>query len=68
MIEIQFKADTIRLKDLLKATDLLPSGGMAKHVIRDQGVLLNGEECFIPGKQVHKGDQVVFDDNIIKLI
>ncbi|MGO3017699.1 MAG: RNA-binding S4 domain-containing protein [Anaerococcus sp.] len=68
MKEIEFKAEMIRLKDLLKATDILPSGGMAKNIIKDEGVLLNGEACFIPGKQLNKGDQIIFDDYLIKIV
>ena len=40
----------ITLKDLLKVTQLLPSGGIAKVVIKDEGVIVNGEDCFSPGK------------------
>lgn len=68
MKEIEFKADMIRLKDLLKAADILPSGGMAKNIIKDEGVLLNGEACFVPGKQLNKGDKVIFDDYLIKIV
>ena len=58
---IEFKTSEIRLKDLLKATDLLPSGGLAKHIIREEGVLLNDELCYIAGKKIHPGDEIVFD-------
>ncbi|WP_311482493.1 RNA-binding S4 domain-containing protein [uncultured Anaerococcus sp.] len=58
---IEFETSEIRLKDLLKATDLVPSGGLAKLIIREEGVLLNDEPCYIAGKKIHQGDEVVFD-------
>lgn len=63
---IEFKTEEIRLKDLLKATDLVPSGGLAKLIIREEGVLLNDEVCFVAGKKLHPGDEVIFDE--IKII
>lgn len=58
---LEFETSEIRLKDLLKATNLLPSGGFAKHIIREEGVLINDQPCYIAGKKIHPGDQVVFD-------
>lgn len=58
---IEFETNGIRLKDLLKATNLLSSGGLAKHIIREKGVLINDELCYIAGKKIHPGDEVVFD-------
>ena len=63
---IEFKSDEIKLKDLLKATDLVPSGGLAKLIIREEGVLLNDEPCYVAGKKLHPGDEVIFDG--IKII
>ncbi|MDD7305444.1 MAG: RNA-binding S4 domain-containing protein [Peptoniphilaceae bacterium] len=68
MQEIEFKAEIIRLKDLLKKTSMLASGGMAKNIIREEGIILNGKPCFIPGKKVTKGDQVIFDHYLIKIV
>lgn len=68
MEKIEFNAEEISLKDLLKATNILPTGGLAKHIIKDEGVLLNGEICQIPGKKLHKKDQVVFDDFEITIV
>ena len=58
---IEFKTTEIRLKDLLKATDLVASGGLAKLIIREEGVILNDEPCYIAGKKVHPEDEVIFD-------
>lgn len=67
MEELEFETSMIALKDLLKATNILPSGGMAKAIIKEEGVLLNGSECFIPGKKLYPGDTVIFDDFLIKI-
>lgn len=58
----------ITLKDLLKVTQLLPSGGIAKAVIKDEGVIVNGEDCFAPGKKLYKGDCLIFDDVKITIV
>lgn len=63
---LEFKTEEIKLKDLLKATDLIPSGGLAKLIIREEGVLLNDEPCYIAGKKIHPGDEVIFDE--VKII
>ncbi|MDO4662448.1 MAG: RNA-binding S4 domain-containing protein [Tissierellia bacterium] len=67
MTKIEFKAEMIRLKDLLKITSLIPTGGMAKNIIRDGYVKLNGSVCDIPGKKLKPGDQVEYEDNIIEI-
>ena len=58
----------IALKDLLKVTRILPSGGIAKRVIKDEGVLVNDKPCFLPGKKLYKGDWVIFDDYKITIV
>ena len=63
---LEFKTEEIKLKDLLKATDLIPSGGLAKLILREEGVLLNNEPCYIAGKKIHPGDEVIFDE--VKII
>ena len=63
---IEFKTEEIRLKDLLKATDLVPSGGLAKLIIREEGVVVNDEISYVAGKKLHPGDEVIFDE--IKII
>ncbi|WP_296112648.1 RNA-binding S4 domain-containing protein [uncultured Anaerococcus sp.] len=65
---IEFKASEIKLKDLLKATNLIPSGGLAKLVIREEGVLLNDKPCYIAGKKIYPEDEVIFDGVKIVII
>lgn len=68
MEKLEFEAQMITLKDLLKAAQIIPSGGIAKLIIKEEGVLLNDEACFIPGKKLYKGDVVIFDDVEITII
>lgn len=68
MKKLEFETSMISLKDLLKATNLVSSGGLAKVIIKDQGVLVNGELCFVPGKKLYKNDQIIFEDYEITII
>lgn len=65
MEKIEFECEMILAKDLLKATDIAQSGGEAKHLIKEYGILVNGEEFFLPGKKLYKGDKVEFDHQIL---
>ncbi|MDO4594405.1 MAG: RNA-binding S4 domain-containing protein [Tissierellia bacterium] len=68
MEKLQYEADSIKLKDLLKVTSLLPTGGMAKNVIRDGLVKLNGKVEYTCGKRLKKNDLIEYDDTIIEII
>lgn len=62
MEKIEFKCEMILAKDLLKATDIAQSGGEAKHLIKEYGIMVNGEEFFQAGKKLYKGDLIEFND------
>ncbi|WP_099321504.1 RNA-binding S4 domain-containing protein [Anaerococcus sp. Marseille-P3625] len=68
MKKLEFETSMISLKDLLKATNLVSSGGLGKVIIKDQGVLVNGELCFVPGKKLYKNNQIIFEDYEITII
>ncbi|EEB35185.1 hypothetical protein ANHYDRO_01956 [Anaerococcus hydrogenalis DSM 7454] len=69
MEKLEFKSDMILAKDLLKATDIAQSGGEAKHLIKEYGILVNGEEYFQAGKKLYKGDLVEFNNQFeIRLV
>lgn len=68
MQELEFQAEMITLKDLLKASQIIPSGGLSKLIIKEEGVLLNDEPCYVPGKKLYKGDTVIFDDIKITIV
>ncbi|MDU4715721.1 MAG: RNA-binding S4 domain-containing protein [Anaerococcus sp.] len=62
MEKIEFKTEMILAKDLLKATDIAQSGGEAKHLIKEYGIIVNGDEIFQAGKKLYKGDLIEFNN------
>ena len=51
----------IKLEAALKFANATESGGMAKAVIQDGLVKVNGEVCTMRGKKLRPGDQVCFN-------
>ena len=51
----------IKLESFLKLANAVESGGMAKNLIQNGEVLVNGESCTMRGKKLYDGDKVVFD-------
>lgn len=64
--KIKIDSEFIRLQDLLKLSGVCSTGGMAKVVIQNGEVLVNGEVCTMRGKKMRPGDFAQFDD--IKII
>lgn len=64
MKNLNIKIDTefIKLDSLLKLSGVCQTGGMAKNLIQDGLVKLNGEIETRRGKKIHKGDIVEFED------
>ena len=50
----------IKLQDALKYANAAETGGMAKAVIQDGEVKVNGEVCTMRGKKLYAGDQFSF--------
>ncbi|SDY17766.1 ribosome-associated protein [Modestobacter sp. DSM 44400] len=57
-IEIRSGEDTIRLGQLLKLVDAVPTGAQVKDVLAGGDVLVNGEPEERRGRQLHRGDVV----------
>ena len=59
-IEIQLKSDQeyITLQSLLKITDIISPGGMAKAYLAENEVLVNGELEDRRGRKLYPGDKV----------
>jgi ribosome-associated protein len=57
-IELKPGEDTIRLGQLLKLVDAVPSGAQVKDVLSSGDVLVNGEPEERRGRQLHAGDVV----------
>ena len=68
MEEIKIYTDYIKLDDLLKFTGLLGTGGMAKAVIQDGLVTVDGEVCLMRGKKLRGGEVVSFNGQTVKVI
>ncbi len=68
MEEIVLRDDYIKLGQALKAANLVESGVMAKLVIQDGMVLVNGETVTQRGKKLVDGDIVSFEGETIKIV
>lgn len=64
--KINIDSEYIKLQDLLKLGGAVDTGGMAKVVIQNGEVTVNGEVCTMRGKKMRPGDVAVFED--IKII
>ncbi len=64
---IKLKDDFIKLGQALKAAGLVDSGVIAKLVIQDGQVRVNGETEFQRGKKLYDGDVVSFENETIKI-
>lgn len=54
-MKIKIDTENIRLDQLLKLTGIADTGGMAKYLIQEGFVLLNGETCLQRGKKIFPG-------------
>lgn len=58
MKEILIRTEFIKLDQLLKFAEIVPSGGLAKQIILDECVKVNGDVCTMRGKKIRDGDKV----------
>lgn len=63
MEEITIKTEYIKLDQLLKFVNAVDGGGMAKNVILEGLVKVNGEVVLQRGKKIRNGDCVEFENN-----
>jgi ribosome-associated protein len=66
--EIAIRGDTIRLGQLLKLAGLIDAGGQARAYLAEHGVLVNGEAEGRRGRQLHPGDEVRAEDQVLRLV
>lgn len=59
-IPVVISTEFIKLEAALKFANATESGGMAKTVIQDGLVTVNGEICTMRGKKLYPGDKVGF--------
>lgn len=63
--KIKIDSEYIKLQDLLKLGGAVDTGGMAKTVIQNGEVTVNGEICTMRGKKMRAGDTAVFEDILL---
>lgn len=68
MIEFKLEGDFIPLIQLLKATNLVQTGGEAQIVVTDGLVKYNGNVDYRKRLKVKQGDVIEFDNQIITVI
>jgi ribosome-associated protein len=68
MIEFKVTGDYITMIQLLKAVNLVGTGGEAQAVVTDGEVKYNGVVDYRKRLKVKKGDVVEFEGNTIKVI
>ena len=64
-IPVNIGTEFIKLDAALKYANAVESGGMAKTVIQEGDVLVNGEVCTMRGKKIRPGDRVEIGDFIL---
>ena len=67
--EIKITTEFIKLDQLLKFANIAESGAMAKEMIADEIVSLNGETCTQRGKKIRPNDSILveFEDEIFEI-
>ena len=57
-VSVPITTEFIKLEGLLKLANVAGSGGMAKNMILNGDVKVNGEVCLMRGKKLRPGDRV----------
>lgn len=60
-MDINITTEYIKLDQLLKFSGIAISGAVAKEMIADGIVSVNGEECLMRGKKIRSGDKVTVE-------
>lgn len=60
--ETEISGEFIKLDSLLKFSGLTETGGIAKEIIQEGRVKLNGEVCTMRGRKIRRGDVVTIDE------
>lgn len=60
-VPVTIVTEFIKLESFLKLANAVESGGMAKNLIQNGEVAVNGAICEMRGKKLYDGDLVRFD-------
>jgi len=63
--DVYISTDFIKLDQLLKFASVVDSGGMAKMLILESAVKVNGEIMNMRGKKIRSGDKIEIDFSIV---
>ena len=63
-ISLVISTEFIKLEAALKFANAVPSGGMAKTLIQEGYVKVNGEVCTMRGKKLYPGDTVACEGTV----
>ena len=66
--QIPIHTEFIRLDALLKLAGEVPTGGVAKEIIQNGEVTVNGEVCTMRGKKMRAGDVAEFDSVRLEVV
>lgn len=67
-VQINKEEDFIPLKVLLKITDIIPTGGMAKIYLSENPVKVNGELENRRGRKLYPGDLIEVEGKIYEIV
>ncbi|WP_028506288.1 RNA-binding S4 domain-containing protein [Ruminococcus sp. FC2018] len=61
-VDIKINTEFIKLDSLLKFAGMVETGGIAKEIIAEERIKVNGEVCTMRGKKIRPGDRVQIDE------
>lgn len=64
---IKINTEYIKLDALLKYAGITETGGVAKEIIAEERIKVNGEVCTQRGKKLRSGDTAEIDELSLKL-
>jgi ribosome-associated protein len=67
LVKFALSGEYIELSKLLKASGLCTTGGIAKNVIENGFVTIDGEIEYRKGRKIRQGNKVEFDNQIIEV-
>lgn len=59
---VSISTEYIKLDSFLKFANVAETGGMAKEMVEEGAVRVNGEVCLMRGKKLRPGDVVTFEN------
>lgn len=64
---VEINTEFIKLDSFLKFAGLVETGGIAKEVIAEGRIKVNGETCTMRGKKLYDNDKVQVDEMELEL-